>query len=76
MLRLMTCANRSSDPSSTITKSSSNSSNLFIENTQSGQQQVCVLNSMQSVSRKEVKEGVHYLNIMEENLNMIRKLLG
>ncbi len=49
---------------------------VIIENTQSGQQQVCVLNSMQSVSRKEVKEGVHYLNIMEENLNMIRKLLG
>lgn len=49
---------------------------VIIENTQSGQQQVCVLNSMQSVSRKEVKKGVHYLNIMEENLNMIRKLLG
>lgn len=48
---------------------------VLIENTQSGHQKVCVLNSMQSVSRKEVKEGLHYLNIMEENLNVIRQLL-
>lgn len=48
---------------------------VIIENTQSGHQKVCVLNSMQSVSRKEVKEGLHYLNIMEENLNVIRQLL-
>lgn len=48
---------------------------VVIENTQSGRQQVCVLNSMQSVSRKEVKEGLHYLNIMEENLRVLRKLL-
>lgn len=48
---------------------------VVIENTQSGHQKVCVLNSMQSISRKEIKEGLHYLNIMEENLNVIRKLL-
>lgn len=48
---------------------------VVIENTRSGHQEVCVLNSMQSVSRKEIKEGIHYLNIMEENLKVIQKLL-
>lgn len=48
---------------------------VVIENTGSGQQQVCVLNSMQSVSNKEIEAGLCYLNVMEENLKMIRKLL-
>jgi zinc transport system substrate-binding protein len=37
---------------------------------------ILTVNSMQSVSRKEIKEGITYLEIMKENLTVIAKALG
>ncbi len=49
---------------------------VVIENTQSGKQQIYVLNSMQSVTRRELRAGFSYLNAMEENLKVLRRLLA
>lgn len=49
---------------------------VVIENTRNGNQQVCILNSMQSVSRRDIRAGIRYLNVMEENLKVLRKLLA
>ncbi|MDE7182885.1 MAG: metal ABC transporter substrate-binding protein [Lachnospiraceae bacterium] len=49
---------------------------VVIENTRAGNQQVCIFNSMQSVSHRELRAGVSYLNAMEENLKALRKLLA
>lgn len=48
---------------------------VVIENTETGNQQILVLNSMQSVSQKEIKAGISYLNVMEENLKVLRQAL-
>lgn len=49
---------------------------VVIENTKMGSQQILVLNSMQSVSQKDIKAGISYLNVMEENLKVLRQALG
>ncbi len=49
---------------------------VVIENTRSGKQQIYVLNSMQSVTRRELRAGFSYLNAMEENLKVLRRLLA
>lgn len=49
---------------------------VVIENTTSGQQQILVLNSMQSVSQKDIKAAISYLNVMEENLKVLRQALS
>ena len=37
---------------------------------------ILTVNSMQSVSRREIKEGATYLQIMNDNLAVIGKALG
>lgn len=54
---------------------------VVIENTRDGshhavRQQIYILNSLQSVSRREIRAGIRYLNVMEENLKVLRKLLA
>lgn len=49
---------------------------VVIENTTDGQQQILVLNSMQSVSQKDIKAGLTYLNVMEENLKVLQQALS
>ena len=49
---------------------------VVIENTESGHQQILVLDSMQSVSQKEIKEGRSYLNVMEANLKVLGQALS
>ncbi|MCD8378836.1 MAG: metal ABC transporter substrate-binding protein, partial [Lachnospiraceae bacterium] len=46
------------------------------KNTQSADQEILTLNSMQAVSRDEVEAGATWLNIMEENLKVLKKALG
>ncbi len=48
---------------------------VVIENTVKGDQQILVLNSMQSVSSKELRAGIYYLNVMEENLKVLEQVL-
>lgn len=49
---------------------------VIIENTKTGHQQILVLNSMQSVSRKDIEAGLGYLNVMEANLKILRQALA
>ncbi len=39
-------------------------------------QQILSLQSMQSVTEKEVKDGADYLNMMKQNLETLRRILG
>ncbi|MDE7479080.1 MAG: metal ABC transporter substrate-binding protein [Lachnospiraceae bacterium] len=48
---------------------------VVIENAGRGHQQILVLNSLQSVSQKELRAGLSYLNAMEENLKVLRQAL-
>ena len=49
--------------------------NELIENTKNKDQQILTLNSMQSVTKKEVEEGTTYLSIMENNLEILKEAL-
>ncbi len=46
------------------------------ENTESKDQEIIKLNSLQSVTSKDIEGGVTYYSIMEENLNTMKKALG
>jgi len=46
------------------------------DNTSSGNQEILVLDSMQSVSRSDVDGGVTFLSIMESNLEVLRQALN
>lgn len=48
---------------------------VIIENTKTGNQQILELNSMQSVSQRDIKAGISYLDVMESNLNVLRHAL-
>ena len=45
------------------------------DNTKSKNQQIITLDSMQSVSLKDIEEGVSYLSIMQRNLEELKKAL-
>lgn len=45
---------------------------VIIENTKSKNQQIAVLNSMQSITKKEIADGATYLSIMKENLQVLQ----
>ncbi len=47
-----------------------------IANTKEKNQQILVLDSMQSVGSKDAKNGTTYLSIMEKNLETLKKALG
>lgn len=49
---------------------------VVIENTGAGNQRIFVLNSLQSVSRKDMKAGLGYLSAMEENLKVLKQALN
>ncbi len=46
------------------------------DNTKTKDQQILTLNSIQSVTAERVKAGENYLQIMEENLEVLKKALG
>ena len=47
-----------------------------IANTKEKNQQILVLDSMQSVGSKDAKNGTTYLSVMEKNLETLKKALG
>lgn len=47
-----------------------------VANTKEKNQEILVLNSLQSITKKEIEGGVTYLSIMEENLNVLEKALN
>ena len=46
------------------------------ENTASKDQQILVLNSLQSVTKEELEAGATYLDGMRENLEVLKQALG
>lgn len=48
---------------------------VIIENTAKDNGRVLAINSMQSVSRKDIEGGISYLNVMENNLDVLRQAL-
>ena len=59
-----------------VTESSDQSiAKTIRDNTQSRNQQILVLNAMQSVTSGEVKDGTTYIGVMESNLNMLKDAL-
>ncbi len=47
-----------------------------VENTQSGDQQILTMDSMQSTTAKDVAAGASYISIMEKNLDVLKAALG
>lgn len=49
---------------------------VIIESAGAKSRRILVLNSLQSVSRRDIGSGLSYLNAMEENLKVLRQALG
>ena len=48
----------------------------IIQNTKQKNQQILVLNSMQSVTQEDLQEGENYLSVMEQNLSVLTEALS
>lgn len=59
----------------TIDNSNQKLAQTIINNTLEQNQQIRVLNSMQSVTKEEIKEGKTYLSIMKSNLEVLKTAL-
>ena len=60
----------------TIDGSNAKIADTVIQNTEGKNQKVLIMNSMQSITAKDVKEGISYLSIMEENLKVLKEALN
>ena len=47
-----------------------------MENTRNKDQEILVLNAMETMTGKDVKHGASYLQIMQDNLDVMRKAIG
>lgn len=59
----------------TIEKSDDRIAQTVIENTKEKDQKILELNSMQSITSDEIKDGVTYLSVMEDNLKVLEEAL-
>ena len=59
----------------TIEKSDQKIAKTIIENTKSKDRNILTLDSMQSVTSDDVKNGTTYLFIMESNLEVLKEAL-
>ena len=59
----------------TIEGSDKKIAETIVENTKSKDQQILTMDSMQSVTSKDVEAGVNYLSIMESNLEVLKEAL-
>jgi zinc transport system substrate-binding protein len=60
----------------TIENSDQKIANTIKENTKTGDQEILTLNSLQSITSKEVQEGACYYSTMKDNLDVLKKALG
>ena len=60
----------------TIENSDQKIADTVKKNTESGNQDIISMNSLQAVTSKDIEEGVTYLSAMQENLNSLKKALG
>ena len=59
----------------TIEGSDQKIAKTIVENTSSKDQKILVLDSMQSVTSKDVKDGASYFSVMEKNLEVLKEAL-
>lgn len=59
----------------TIEKADDRIAQTVIENTETKDQNILELNSMQAITSEEIEAGTDYLSVMEENLNVIKEAL-
>lgn len=59
----------------TIENSNDKIANTIIQNTQSRDQQIRMLNSMQTVTSQDIASGTTYFSVMEENLHVLSAAL-
>ena len=59
----------------TIENSDTKIAKTIIENTEQKNQQILVMNSLQSLTKQEMENGVTYLSVMEENLQILKQAL-
>jgi len=60
----------------TIEKSDKKIAETIVENTENKNQEILELNSMQSVTEKEIKGGATYISCMKSNLEVLKKCFG
>ena len=60
----------------TIEKSDDRIAQTVIENTKAKDQNILVLNSMQSITAQEIADGTTYLSVMEENMKVLKEALN
>ncbi|MDO4789147.1 MAG: metal ABC transporter substrate-binding protein, partial [Johnsonella sp.] len=60
----------------TIEKSNQKIAKTIIENTESKNQEIKVMNSLQSVTSADIESGVSYLSVMEQNLEVLKQVLN
>ena len=59
----------------TIEKSDQKIAKTIIENTKDKNQNILVLDSMQSTTSDDIKNGATYLSVMEKNLKVLKEAL-
>ena len=59
----------------TIEGSDKKIAQTVIQNTESKNQAIVSLDSLQSVSKKDIEDGVTYLSVMEKNLSVLKQIL-
>lgn len=60
----------------TIENSDKKLAKTIIENTKEKDEDIESLNSMQAISKKDIEDGVSYLKIMQDNLEVLKKVLN
>ena len=60
----------------TIEKSDDRIAQTVIENTKTKDQKILELNSMQSITSDEIADGVTYLSVIEDNLDVLKEALN
>lgn len=60
----------------TIEGSDDSIANAIVSSTQTKDQKIVSLNSIQSVTSEQIKNGMTYISIMEENLNILKEALS
>ena len=59
-----------------VTESSDKALALTVANSAKGDIQILVMNSLQSVTARQIEDGTSYLSVMKENLAVLKKAIG
>lgn len=77
VIRLIHEANEHNVNYIAVTESSDKAlANTVISSTNSKNQKIITLNSMQSITKKQIENGTTYISIMQENIDQVKTALG